>query len=327
MTVAHSSTATRFPLGLIAPPRLTPLRTPRRPDFLGLGGMRCGSTTLWEMLKAQPDVFLSEQKELHYFDNKDGLWDRGVSAYLDYFAEADPGQVVGEITPEYLSVDFCTSRMAELVPDARLLVVLRDPVARAWSHYRLSVSFGLETLSFDKAVKSETRRLDHAGRGPEGIDANVAFSYLERGRYVHHLQRLERAFSREQLLVLMLPEFRSDRAGVMVRVRRHLGLPDQPAGGELQRPPEAANAQGAMCRSLRLNRLLHLVHPFADARDSLPYRATRRALGVLHRFNTSPIEPEPDPRTLAWLRDYYGPLDAQLEQWLGQPVPWRRRRA
>ena len=326
MTLAPTTAASRLALGLPMPGRLTTQIEPRRPDFLGLGGMRCGSTTLWEMLKAQPDVYLSEQKELHYFDNKDGLWDQGLAAYLDYFADADPDQVVGEITPEYLSVDFCTARMAELVPDARLLVVLRDPVARAWSHYRLSVSYGLETLPFDKAVHSETRRLDRGGRGPEGIDANVAFSYLERGRYVDHLERLEAAFSREQLLVLMLPEFRSDRPGVMRRVRLHLGLPELPPGGELQRPPEATNAQGAMCRSLRLNHWLHMVQPFADARQTLAHRATRRAMGLLHRLNVSPIEPQPDPATMAWLRDYYAPLDARLEQWLGQPLPWRRRR-
>ncbi|MEO0514785.1 MAG: sulfotransferase domain-containing protein [Planctomycetota bacterium] len=306
-------------------PTSAPLDAPagRRPDFLGLGGMRCGSTTLWEMLRVQPDVFLPEQKELHYFDNKDGLWDQGVGAYLDFFAGAEAGQVCGEITPEYLSVDYCTERMRELVPEAKLLVVLRDPVSRAWSHYRMSVGWGAETLPFDKAVRMEDQRLDKAGRGPAGIEANVAFSYLERGRYVEHLQRLEQAFSREQLLVLMLPEFRSDRPGVMRRVREHLGLPGEPPGGELERPPETTNALGPMCKNLKLNGLIHRLYPAARSGDTVLHKAARKALDATKRINTVHQEPQPSEAAKAWLRDYYAPFDAELEQWLGRPVPWR----
>jgi len=295
----------------------------RKPDFLGLGGMRCGSTTLWEMLRVQPDVFLPEQKELHYFDNKDGLWDQGVGAYLDFFAGAEAGQVCGEITPEYLSVDYCTQRMRELVPDARLLVVLRDPVSRAWSHYRMSVGWGAEALPFEKAVRMEDERLDKAGRGPAGIETNVAFSYLERGRYVEHLQRLEEAFSREQLLVLMLPEFRSDRSGVMRRVREHLGLSGEPPGGELDRPPETTNVLGPMCKNLRLNRWICRLQPAARAGDTVLHKAARKGLDAVKRCNTVNEEPKPSDEANAWLRDYYAPFDAELEAWLGQPVPWR----
>ncbi len=312
----HDSTPT--------PPAVSPAApVGRRPDFLGLGGMRCGSTTLWEMLRAQPDVFLPEQKELHYFDNKDGLWDQGVEAYLECFAGAEAGQVCGEITPEYLSVDYCTQRMRDLVPHARLLVVLRDPVSRAWSHYRMSVGWGAETLPFATAVRMEDERLDKAGRGPAGIEANVAFSYLERGRYVEHLQRLEKAFSREQLLVLMLPEFRTDRPGVMRRVREHLGLPSEPPGGELQRPPETTNALGPMCKNLKLNGLIHRLYPVARAGDTVLHKAARKALDATKRMNTAREEPQPTDAANAWLRDYYAPFDAELEQWLGQRVPWR----
>lgn len=297
----------------------------RRPDFLGLGGMRCGSTTLWEMLRVQPDVFLPEQKELHYFDNKDGLWDEGVGAYLDFFEGVKPEQVCGEITPEYLSVGFCTERMRDLVPDARLLVVLRDPVSRAWSHYRMSVGWGAETLPFEQAVRMEDERLDRAGRGPGGIEANVAFSYLERGRYVEHLQRLEEAFSREQLLVLMLPEFRSDRPGVMRRVREHLGLPGEPPDGELPSSPETTNALGPMCKNLKLNRLICRLQPAARGGNTVLHRAARKGLDAVKRCNTAAQEPKPSEAANAWLRDYYAPFDNELEQWLGQPVPWRQK--
>lgn len=285
--------------------------------------MRCGSTTLWEMLRVQPDVFLPEQKELHYFDNKDGLWDRGVGAYLDYFDGAKADQVCGEITPEYLSVDFCTQRMKDLVPDARLLVVLRDPVSRAWSHYRMSVGWGAETLPYEKALRMEDQRLVAAGRGPEGIEANVSFSYLERGRYVEHLVRLEQAFSREQLLVLMLPDFRSDRPGVMRRVREHLGLPAEPPGGELQRPPETTNALGPMCKNLKLNRTIQRLYPAARGGDTVLHKATRKGLDAVKRMNTLSENPKPSEAANAWLREYYAPFDAELEQWLGHPVPWR----
>lgn len=287
--------------------------------------MRCGSTTLWEMLRVQPDVFLPDQKELHYFDNKDGLWDRGLPAYLEYFRGAKSGQVCGEITPEYLSVDYCTPRMHALVPDARLLVVLRDPVPRAWSHYRMSVGWGAESLPFGKAIRMEDERLDKAGRGPEGIEANVAYSYLERGRYIEHLQRIESAFGREQILVLLLGEFRSDRPGVMRRVREHIGLPAESPGGELPGAPEKTNALGAFPKRLGLNKMIRAAEPAARSGQTVLHRAARKGLGVLDRWNRLAEQPKPDPAAEAWLRDYYAPFDAELEAWLGQPVPWREK--
>ncbi len=308
------------PIAEASPPAPIASSARRRPDFLGLGGMRCGSTTLWNMLKAQPDVFLPERKELHYFDNADGLRDRGLEAYLDYFDQARPDQVCGEITPEYLSVESCARQIHDLLPEARLLVVLRDPVPRAWSHYRMSVSWGGETWPFDRAVRAEERRLASGG-----IVDNIAFSYLERGRYIEHLKRFEALFGREAILVLLLPDLEQRAEETMRQVRQHIGLPAVPPGDTLEVPSDQSNTLGSFPRHLGLNRRLILWRDRARAGHSPLHRASRRVLNKLMTINRLPRVPRPDPRTNAWLRDYFAPHDAELEAWLGRPIPWRSR--
>src|SRR5947208_14127778 len=103
----------------------------RLPDFLIVGAMKAGTTSLAAWLRAHPDVFMPPQKEIHFFDAQ---WERGVPWYADQFAGAPEGALVGEATPAYMVTTAFLDRMASVVPNARLLVVLREPVARAWSH-------------------------------------------------------------------------------------------------------------------------------------------------------------------------------------------------
>ena len=102
----------------------------RLPDFLGLGTQKGGTTTLHQLLGLHPDVHLPDRKEVHYFDLQP---EQPASWYAEQFSSARPGQHCGEITPFYLFHPEVPARIRALLPEAKLLVLLRDPVERALS--------------------------------------------------------------------------------------------------------------------------------------------------------------------------------------------------
>ena len=121
------------------------------PTFVVIGAMRSGSTSLYKHLQAHPDVFMP-RKEIHFFDDR---WDRGLAWYRSRFEGYDGQPAVGEATPTYLADPVALDRMAEMIPDARLLAVLRDPVDRAYSHYWMEHARGRDPRTFEQAVADE----------------------------------------------------------------------------------------------------------------------------------------------------------------------------
>src|ERR1051326_983405 len=116
----------------------------RLPTFLIIGAGRSGTTSLARYLGSHPHVFMARAKEMHFFDSdsKTREW------YRPRFAEARRQTAVGEATPNYLYEPAAIKRMAAIVPEARLIAILRDPVDRAYSHYWQNRSLGKETMTF-----------------------------------------------------------------------------------------------------------------------------------------------------------------------------------
>ena len=111
------------------------------PDFLGIGVQKGGTTTLQRLLEQHPDLFLPKQKELHYFSLHYG---KGEAWYRQQFAAAAPQQRCGEITPYYVFHPQAPQRIHALLPQAKLILLLRDPVERALSQFAHSRRLGLE---------------------------------------------------------------------------------------------------------------------------------------------------------------------------------------
>ncbi|HEX2588616.1 MAG TPA: sulfotransferase domain-containing protein [Gaiellales bacterium] len=206
------------------------------PDFLVLGGQRCGSTSLYDMLCGHPDVAPASHKEPHFFDNNHL---RGEEFYRRLFPlqlqmrarERRQGRraVTGEATTYYLAHPAVPARVRALLPDVRLIAILRDPVDRAYSHYQLSVREGREPLSFEEALAAEPDRLagEHerliADPSYRGV-AHRFFSYRSRGRYIDQLERWWAEFPREQLLVLRSEDMFEDPRIVYDQLVTFLGL-------------------------------------------------------------------------------------------------------
>jgi hypothetical protein len=194
-----------------------------------LGTQKGGTTTLQELLAAHPAVFLPACKEVHYFSLHG---DRGVGWYRARFAGARLGQRRGEITPYYLFHPHAPARIRALLPRARLVALLRDPVERALSQYFHARRHGFETLPLEEALAAEPARLRGAEevlRAPGGSHvSHQKHSYLSRGRYDEQLQRYTALFPPEQLLVLRSEDLFADPEPVWRRIQAFLGLPPVP---------------------------------------------------------------------------------------------------
>ncbi|MFJ6194723.1 sulfotransferase family protein [Micromonospora sp. NPDC092111] len=202
-----------------------PGRVGALPDFLVIGGQRCGTTSLHHYLAAHPDVRAATGKELQFFSLHFG---RGQRWYRAHFPPAAAGRRSFEASPYYLFHPSVPARVAGLLPEARFVALLRDPVERAYSHYLHTRSYGVEPLGFAAALTAEPQRLADALRdGPDTPAAHHAlrnFSYTARGRYAEQLDRWFAALPRERLHVVRSEDLYADPATVYAGVLRFLGL-------------------------------------------------------------------------------------------------------
>jgi hypothetical protein len=196
----------------------------RLPDFLIIGAARCGTTWLYECLKAHPGIYLPADKrpEPHFF-LKQSEYDRGLAYYsARYFDQADPSLVAGEASTSYLYHPSVAARVARHLPDVRLIAILRNPVDRAFSNYIVSRRNGLETLSFSDAIRTEPSRL--ADPGSEFEREICPFAYIDRGRYLAQLSRYMGLFSRQRLHVVLFDDLAASPEQVLRATHAFLGV-------------------------------------------------------------------------------------------------------
>ena len=213
------------------------------PNFLIIGTKRGGTTSLWNWLLSHPAVVpmfpASQQiKSSHYFDNN--YW-RGLDWYRSHFpTEAQMARVerrlstrpvTGEASPYYMFHPAAPARIAADLPEAKIIVLLRDPVARAYSNYWERRGSGAEPLStFEQALDAEPRRLQGQA---ERLLADAKYysfshdnhSYLARGRYLEQLAAWLDRWPRDQLLIVKSEDLFAQPHAVFVTVLAFLGLP------------------------------------------------------------------------------------------------------
>jgi hypothetical protein len=206
------------------------------PDAMIIGAMKSGTSSLHYYLTQQPQVIAPLRKEVHYFDLNFG---RGEAWYRANFGREGQDGVNLDSSPYYLFHPLVPQRAQALVPDAKLIVLLRDPVRRAYSHYWHERDKGRESLSFEDAIAAEPDRIDRAherlARGEiERSAAHQYFSYLARSRYAEQLERWLRFYPREQLLVLRFEDLAREPLLLANESLAHVGLP--PLGGARLEP-------------------------------------------------------------------------------------------
>jgi hypothetical protein len=190
------------------------------PTFVIAGAQKCGTSSLSATLRRHPAFFMATPKELHFFDRH---FDRGVSWYEDQFNPAPRHRQLGEATPSYLYDADARARLGATLPGCKFVVILRDPVKRAYSHYWHTHRRGQENQPFEKALELEPKRL------AEGTRAQRArFSYTDRGHYVDQLADLAAHHDRSLIHVLLLEDLIAERMATLERLMTFLGANPAP---------------------------------------------------------------------------------------------------
>jgi hypothetical protein len=233
---------------------------------------------------------MSDPKELHFFDKPRG---RTIAEYADQF---DPGHehlAWGESTPFYLYNDRARAAMVSALPDSRFVVILREPVSRAYSHYWFARSKGRESMeSFEEAVAVEPERLAASRDGQP-----AASSYLDRGHYLRQLTDLVDRVGRERLLVHLTEDLAADPLAVVNRTCRFLGV-------------EGVDAQQIQVRSL--NTFADRVVNTAEGRAKS--RVQSRHVPMADAY------PPIDASFARELRERFSEENRQLAAWLGRDL-------
>ena len=209
------------------------------PDYVIIGAQRAGTTSLYFYLGQHPAVAPGVlTKEVHFFDTN---FNRGTAWYRTHFPtvlqkrfariRGGPQLITGEATPYYLFHPLAAGRMAGTLPEAKLIVMLRDPVQRALSHYRHEVTLGFENLTFGEAIEREAQRLEGEVERIRRDPAYQSFShqhhsYLSRGLYLDQLKVWHSVYPRDQILVVHTEDFFAQPERGFSGVLRFLGLPD-----------------------------------------------------------------------------------------------------
>lgn len=175
------------------------------PSFLVIGAQKCGTTSLFQYLKAHPQIFPGAKKEIHFFDggnspDQDIFETAGEEWYRAHFPKSSKliaGSQVFEASPSYLYIPKAAERISAMLPNARLVVLLRDPVQRAISHYGHNLAKGREPFSFAEALAREEERISCAG-----AHARRRYSYRDRGFYISQLKRYESYRDNRRLMVI-----------------------------------------------------------------------------------------------------------------------------
>ncbi|MBS1746342.1 MAG: sulfotransferase domain-containing protein [Bacteroidetes bacterium] len=192
------------------------------PKFLCVGTSKSGTTSLHSILAQHPEICLPEQKEIHFFDN-DENFKKGVSWYEEQFKQAGPGQLVGEITPDYMFYDYAPKRILDLLGnDIKLILMLRNPVDRAYSEYLFNVRRGYFDKPFEQVIEEE-KKFDL------NKFENRHFIHIHRSMYAVHIQNLQKYFtnSNHYFYIIFEEDFKKNQAQTIERLLGFLGVSQQ----------------------------------------------------------------------------------------------------
>lgn len=186
------------------------------PEFLGIGTQKGGTTTLHQLLTNHPQVFLPKCKEIHFFSLH---YEKGTNWYANHFKDAAMDQIKGEITPLYLFETKAAKRIHKILPEAKLITLLRDPVERALSQIFHSRRRGFETLEPKDAIDAEKERLRLGSQF-----SMQKHSYIARSRYLEQLERYEKLFSKKNLLIIKSEELFDNTSTAWKRIQDFLDI-------------------------------------------------------------------------------------------------------
>jgi hypothetical protein len=283
----------------------------RLPNFVVVGAPKCGTTSLYHYLRQHPDVFVPERKELHYFSYPymrqfiAGPGDeyqlttlcKTEGEYAGYYAGAGTRAAIGDVSPSYFyyadlpGSDLC-ERMRGLLGDVRIILMIRDPVQKAFSQFMHLVRDARETLDFERALAAEAER---TRKGYSAI-----WRYAGSSLFTNRTQTFMDAFGSVRVKPVFFDEFSARPRETMSEIFAFLGV-DPDAAIDV----ESTYNRSGLPRSRLVAGLFANSNPVtALARRMLPLSVTTRIRDVLQRLNTG-AKPTLDAASRRFLEGYF----------------------
>jgi Sulfotransferase family len=283
------------------------------PNLFLVGAAKAGTTSVYDELARHPAVYMSSMKEPHFFSRIRPSPERVAffphisdeGEYKALFDGVTDERLIGEASTSYLWDADAAERIHRVAPDASILIMLRDPVERAYSQYWNDVREGIETRPFPDALAEEQR----SGPGIWGVTS----LYIDCGRYADQVERYLDRFG-DRVLVSFFEDFVADQAGTVADIQSFLGV--EPAGveaGTSRMNPSSLPRNPLSRRILGSGRLRTL------ARATVPRALRARGRGALLKE----ISPPPmDPKARALLVDLFRAEADRVAALLGRQTPW-----
>lgn len=299
------------------------------PNFFIVGAASSGTTSLYTYLKQHPEVFLPALKEPHYFAQLRPSYEQRylftyVTAEKDYlalFSKAAAYKAIGEASPSYLWCPEAPARIYRAVPGAKIIILLRDPVERAYSHYLMNLREGLQRRPFFEALQEDWNR-PQKGWG-------VSQLYVELGLYAEQVRRYLATFGPEQVRIVLFDELRrgaENRNAALAGVLRFIGV--DPGYIDRIDMSYAENSFG-VARWPWAQRIAGSNWARRAGQLLVPKRiganhAIKRL--IFQRFFVKSVpRPKIDPAARQWLCTIFEPDLRALEELLGRELPELRR--
>lgn len=208
------------------------------PDFLIIGAQKCGTTSLYHYLVEHPYVMSASRKQMHFFDNN---FNKGITWYRThfpsyfykyYFRQTHKKDfITGEATPYYIFHPLAARRVAQYMPHAKFVLIIRNPVDRTYSHYNHEMRKGTEKLSFTEALEIEPERLKGEKEKMLADESYYSFSlqhhsYIARSLYADQMEEWLKYFPLKQFLILRSEDFYKDPTAVLREILEFLKVPE-----------------------------------------------------------------------------------------------------
>lgn len=196
-----------------------------QPDFMIIGFMKCATTSLYDYIIKHPQILPASHKEIMFFNNE-GLYEMGTDWYRANFTAIpqDCGYVTGEASTLYVQYSKVAERLKASFPNTKLIVVLRNPVDRAISHYHFNQKLGHKSSPLQETVNAEIKAIQGMKDIRQGIDGRTGI--LSTGLYVYFLEKWLNLFPRNQFLILKTEDLARDTQRIVNQVFDFLGLPN-----------------------------------------------------------------------------------------------------
>ena len=258
----------------------------RLPDFIGIGAMRCGTTWVTEQLRSHPQIHIPPHfKEVHYFDNH---YERGIEWYLSNFSEASREQIIGEFTPSYIRESEVLERISSTCPMTKIIISVRHPMDRAFSHYNFLKNRKDISSSFYEALFDER------------------FDILKAGLYGQQIENWLGSFPLDQIHIITFDEIRNSPGQVTSNLYGFLGVDRTHVPEGLSQKANVKHRVKSRLLAHTLRSAKHLIRPYISSRQGLRRLGLFKLGKVFNRLNAAPVEKiDIDQHAVTYLKEYY----------------------